>query len=107
MSCADLFLLPSEQESFGLVALEAMSCGVPVVCAGIGGLPEVVMNDETGYLLPVGEIQAMTDAAIGLLSDEDKLRRFRKNARRRAVEHFDSSTLIPRYESFYEEILGI
>jgi N-acetyl-alpha-D-glucosaminyl L-malate synthase BshA len=105
LSCADLFLLPSEQESFGLVALEAMACAVPVVCAAIGGLPEVVIDDETGYLLPVGEIQAMTDAAVGLLADEEKLRRFRQNARQRAVDHFDTSALIPRYESFYEKIL--
>jgi N-acetyl-alpha-D-glucosaminyl L-malate synthase BshA len=105
LSCADLFVLPSEQESFGLVALEAMSCEVPVLGTQIGGLPEVVMHDQTGYLFPVGEIQQMAETAIELLSDPLKLARFRKNARSWAVEHFDSETIIPQYERFYEEVL--
>ena len=105
LSCADLFVLPSEQESFGLVALEAMSCEVPVVGTNIGGLPEVVMNDETGFLFPVGEIQQMADAVIDLLSSPQKLARFRQNARRWAVARFDSEKIIPQYEHFYEEVL--
>jgi len=105
LSCADLFLLPSEQESFGLVALEAMSCEVPVLGTRIGGLPEVVVHDETGYLFGVGEIQQMADAAIDLLSDHPKLTRFRQSARRWAVERFDSEKIIPQYEEFYENVL--
>jgi N-acetyl-alpha-D-glucosaminyl L-malate synthase BshA len=105
LSCADLFVLPSEQESFGLVALEAMSCEVPVLGTSIGGLPEVVAHDETGFLFPVGEVQQMADAAIELLSDEQKLGRFRRCARQWAVERFDSEKIIPRYEQFYEEVL--
>lgn len=105
LSCADLLFLPSEQESFGLTALEAMACEVPVICTRIGGLPEVVIHQETGYLFPVGEIQAMADATIDLLNDEEKLRRFRKNARRRAVDNFDASQVIPQYESTYEAVL--
>ncbi len=106
LSCADLFLLPSEQESFGLVALEAMSCEVPVIGASIGGLPEVVVHNETGFLFPVGEIQRMARAATALLSDEDELRKFRKSARQRAVEMFDASKIIPQYERLYEKVLG-
>ncbi len=105
LSCADLFVLPSEQESFGLVALEAMACEVPVVGTSIGGLPEVVMHEESGFLFPVGEIQQMADAAIDLLLDPQKLARFRQNARSWAVEHFDSEKIIPQYERFYEEVL--
>jgi N-acetyl-alpha-D-glucosaminyl L-malate synthase BshA len=105
LSCADLFVLPSEQESFGLVALEAMSCEVPVIGTKIGGLPEVVVHDETGFLFPVGEIQQMADAAIGLLSDEEKLRRFRRCSRQLAVERFASAKIIPRYEQFYQSVL--
>ena len=105
LSCADLFVLPSEQESFGLVALEAMSCEVPVVGTSIGGLPEVVMHEQSGFLFPVGEIQQMAEAAIDLLSDPQKLARFRQNARSWAVEHFDSEKIIPQYERFYEEVL--
>ncbi len=105
LSCADLLVLPSEQESFGLTALEAMSCEVPVVCTRIGGLPEVVIHEETGYLFPVGEIQTMADAAIDLLKDEEKLRRFRKNARRRAVERFDASKIVPQYEKTYRSLV--
>lgn len=106
LSCADLFLLPSEQESFGLVALEAMSCEVPVIGTTIGGLPEVVVHGETGFLFPVGEIQEMARAAIDLLSDNERLRQFRKSARQRATAHFDASLIIPQYESLYRSVAG-
>ena len=104
--CADLFLLPSEQESFGLTALEAMNCGVPVIGTAVGGLPEVIIHGETGYLLPVGNVAAMAEAAIGLLSDPPRLERFRAQARERAVRSFNADRIIPQYEAFYEEILG-
>ena len=105
LSCADLFVLPSEQESFGLVALEAMACEVPVLGTSIGGLPEVVVHGETGFLFPVGEIQQMADAAIELLSDPLRLERFRRSARAWAVERFDSEKIIPEYERFYQQVL--
>jgi glycosyltransferase involved in cell wall biosynthesis len=98
-------LLPSEQESFGLVALEAMSCGVPVVGSRVGGLPEVVLHGETGYLLPVGEIREMADASVRLLSSPEEHRRMSDGSRKRAREHFEASTIIPQYERLYESLL--
>ena len=103
--CADLFLLPSEQESFGLTALEAMACGVPVICAETGGLPEVISHGETGFLFPVGEIRKMAESVASLLSDPKKHELFRSQARRRASECFNADQIIPQYEAFYEEIL--
>jgi N-acetyl-alpha-D-glucosaminyl L-malate synthase BshA len=104
--CTDLFLLPSEQESFGLTALEAMNCGVPVIAADVGGLPEVIVPGETGYLLPVGDVEGMAAKAVELLSDPARLALFRTQARRRAEKHFDSVRIIPQYESLYEELLS-
>lgn len=106
LSCADVFLLPSEQESFGLVALEAHACGVPVIGAKTGGLPEIVQDGETGYLLPVGEIGLMAYKVLALFSDEELGARFRKTARKRAVSCFDRDLIIPQYEAYYEEILN-
>lgn len=103
--CADLFLLPSEQESFGLTALEAMNCGVPVIATAIGGLPEVITHGETGYLLPVGDIEKMAASAISLLSDPARHDLFKAQARKRAEETFSAAKIIPQYESFYEELL--
>ena len=105
MSCADLFVLPSEQESFGLVALEAQSSALPVIGTAIGGLPEVVLNEQTGFLLPVGEIEDMAEGALRLLKDPSLYDSFRKRARQRAIECFDSELIIPQYEDFYQEIL--
>ncbi len=104
--CTDLFLLPSEQESFGLTALEAMNCGVPIIAADVGGLPEVIVHGETGYLLPVGDIEGMAAKAVDLLSDPAKMSLFRAQARRRAEEHFDAVRIIPQYEALYEELLS-
>ena len=106
MSCADLFLLPSEQESFGLVALEAQSCGVPVIGTSIGGLPEVVADGQTGFLLPVGEISRMAQKALELLSQTEEYAAFQKASRERAARFFDSELIIPQYEAFYQEILN-
>ena len=106
MNCADLFFLPSEQESFGLVALEAQSCGVPVIGATTGGLPEVVENGKTGFLLPVGDIAGMAQRSLELLSKDDLYESFQKQARKRVLDYFDSKSIIPQYEAFYEEILN-
>ena len=106
MNCADLFFLPSEQESFGLVALEAQSCGVPVIGAATGGLPEVVEDGKTGFLLPVGDIEGMAQKSLELLSKDDQYEAFHQEARRRVLDYFDSKSIIPQYEAFYEEILN-
>jgi len=103
--CADLFLLPSEQESFGLTALEAMNCSVPVIATETGGLPEVITHGETGYLYPVGEIKKMAEKSIELLSNPQKHELFKHQARRRATQSFNADQIIPQYEAFYEEIL--
>lgn len=103
--CADLFLLPSEQESFGLTALEAMACGVPVIGTKTGGLPEVITHGETGYLYPVGEIIKMAEKAASLLKDPKKHELFQKQARRRATQFFNADEIIQQYETFYEEVL--
>jgi L-malate glycosyltransferase len=102
---ADLFLLPSESESFGLAALEAMACEVPVVATDIGGIPEVVEDGETGYLLPLGDVPGMAAAALRLLGDEDLRRRFGAAARRRAVERFGQAAVVARYRSIYERVV--
>ncbi len=103
--CADLFLLPSEQESFGLTALEAMNCNVPVIATETGGLPEVITHGETGYLYPVGETKKMAEKSIELLSNPEKHELFKQQARRRATESFNADQIIPQYETFYKEIL--
>jgi len=105
LSCADLFLLPSEQESFGLTALEAMNCGVPVIATDIGGLPELVVHGETGYLFPIGETERMAEAAVALLRDHEQHEIFGRKARDRAVQVFNARQIIPQYEAFYEEVL--
>jgi len=103
---ADLFLLPSDRESFGLVALEAMSCGVPVVGYRAGGLPEVVADGETGYLAGVGEIDRLAGLAGKILADDDLRSGMGRQARQRVREHFHSDIIIPRYEALYERVLS-
>jgi N-acetyl-alpha-D-glucosaminyl L-malate synthase BshA len=105
LKCADVFLLPSEQESFGLAALEALACGVPVVGATTGGLPEVVRHGENGYLYPVGEIRDMALAVIDILSDGQRYQRFSETARKQAIKNFDLKVILPQWEKFYEEVL--
>ena len=102
---ADLFLLPSETESFGLAALEAMACGVPVVAAKVGGLPEVVVEGETGFLTPLGDVAAMTERSLQLLTDTALHLRFRRQAVQRALD-FSTDRIVPRYEAVYEELVG-
>jgi L-malate glycosyltransferase len=103
---ADLFLLPSETESFGLAALEALACEVPVVATRVGGLPEVVVEGETGYLLPVGDVEGMAAAALRLLEDDALRRSFGEAGRRRAVEVFGQDAIVARYRGLYERVVG-
>lgn len=102
----DLFLLPSETESFGMAALEAMASEVPVIATRSGGLPEVVADGETGYLLPVGDVHAMAARGIEILSNDDLRRTLGKRAREVAVKQFDESWIVPRYRDLYERVLS-
>jgi len=102
---ADLLFLPSETESFGLAALEAMACEVPVIASNIGGLPEVVVDGQSGFLRPVGDIDAMVAAAETLLSNEDLRREFGRNGRARAIEHFGQKEIVGRYRELYDEVV--
>lgn len=101
---SDLFLLPSEQESFGLAALEAMAHGVPVVCTEVGGLPEVVENGVSGYLSPVGDISGMAQQVIHILEDKDRHRRFKHQALETSKK-FEIDKVIGQYESLYKEAI--
>ncbi|BDG59483.1 N-acetyl-alpha-D-glucosaminyl L-malate synthase BshA [Caldinitratiruptor microaerophilus] len=104
LSIADVFLLPSIQESFGLAALEAMACGTPVVASRIGGLPEVV--GETGYLLPPDDVDGMVAAALRILTDAAEHDRLAASAVVRVREQFCADRIVPRYEAFYRQVLG-
>lgn len=103
LSVADLFLMPSEKESFGLAALEAMACEVPVISSNAGGLPELNLQGVTGFLSPVGDVEDMTRKAL-LVLDKKNLPVFKANALERAKE-FDISRILPQYESYYSKIL--
>jgi L-malate glycosyltransferase len=106
ISMADVMLLPSEKESFGLVALEAMACGVPVVTTNAGGLPEVVPDGECGFLLPVGDVAGMAERTVRLLTDQDLYRRLSRNSIQRSCETFCHDKITSQYESLYRELLG-
>ena len=102
---ADLFLLPSATESFGLAALEAMACSVPVIASDAGGIPEVVRSGETGYLAPPGDVATMSQRALQVLQDPAEHERLKRNAAARALE-FSADRVVPRYEKLYEEVLA-
>lgn len=106
LSIADLFLLPSAEESFGLAALEAMACGVPVVATRAGGLPEVIEDGVSGYLCPVGDVPAMVEAAVAVLSHPGRREAITAAARRRVEEKFSADRIVPVYEDFYREVLA-
>ena len=103
---ADLFLLPSDRESFGLSALEALASGVPVIGTVAGGLPEVVSNDETGVLCNVGDIDAMSSAAIDLLRNRDRWERMSRCAAQDARQRYAMNEVVAQYEAFYQQALG-
>jgi N-acetyl-alpha-D-glucosaminyl L-malate synthase BshA len=105
LSVCDLFLMPSETESFGLAALEAMACELPVISSNAGGIPELNVDGETGFLCNVGDVATMAEKAIYLLEDETRLAQFKENAKKRA-ELFDINQIVPLYEAFYEKVLA-
>lgn len=104
LSISDLMLLPSETESFGLAALEAMACEVPVVATEAGGMPELVTDGETGFLYPVGEVEEMARGALEILGGE-RQRDLGRAARERAVSQYSADRIVPRYEAYYRELL--
>ncbi len=106
LNAGDVFLMPSQSESFGLSALEAMSCGVPVVSTSVGGLPELNIHNETGYIAEIGDIDRMAKYAIELLTNEKRYNSFSKNSRDRAVKNFDKNLIVPKYVKYYEEVLN-
>lgn len=106
LGCADLFLIPSGEESFGLAALEAMSCKTPVIGSNIGGLPEVIDNNVNGFLHPLGDVDGMANSALELLTNDGLMQSFREQARLKAEQVFAAEKIVPLYEEFYQEILN-
>jgi len=104
LSVSDLFIMPSESESFGLAALEAMACKVPVITSNAGGLPELNIDDFCGYMCNVGDVDDMANKAVTILTNEDTLKYFKENALKRAQD-FDLKKILPIYIEFYKEIL--
>ena len=104
LSVADLFLMPSDSESFGLAALEAMACKVPVISSNTGGLPELNIQGVTGFMSNVGDVDEMAAHSVYILEDEARLNTFKDNALKRAKE-FDLSLVLPVYEAYYQEII--
>lgn len=104
LNIADLFLLPSEYESFGLAALEAMACGVPVISSDSGGLPEINIQGKTGFLSPVGDVEDMARNAVFILQDDTRLAEFKEQALQQA-KTFSIDKILPQYEALYQEVL--
>ncbi|WP_323757555.1 N-acetyl-alpha-D-glucosaminyl L-malate synthase BshA [Roseivirga sp.] len=104
LSVADLFLMPSEKESFGLSALEAMACEVPLVTSDAGGIPELNLHGITGFVSPIGDVEDMTKNALYILKDEN-LPTFKTNALKRAKD-FDITNILPQYEAYYEKVVA-
>jgi N-acetyl-alpha-D-glucosaminyl L-malate synthase BshA len=106
LSSADLFLLASANESFGLAALEAMSMGVPVIATNAEGLPELIRDGETGYLVPVGDVVRMARRAVEVLSSPGRHAALSQASRRLVLERYDATRVIPMYEAFYARVTG-
>ncbi|HUL43072.1 MAG TPA: N-acetyl-alpha-D-glucosaminyl L-malate synthase BshA [Bacteroidota bacterium] len=106
LSAADIFLMPSQSESFGLSALEAMACEIPVVATSIGGLPELIVHGETGFIAEIGDIERMAKYAVDLLTNDQKYTMFAAASRRRAVEVFGAAKVVDQYERYYEQVLS-
>ncbi|HKJ31702.1 MAG TPA: N-acetyl-alpha-D-glucosaminyl L-malate synthase BshA [Balneolales bacterium] len=104
LSISDLFVMPSGSETFGLASLEAMSCSVPVISSNIGGLPELNIHGETGFLCELGDVDAMADYAVKVLNNKELKAEMSRNARKRA-EEFELSKIVTRYEQYYEKVL--
>jgi L-malate glycosyltransferase len=105
LALGDLMIMPSQLESFGLAALEAMACCVPAIATSVGGVPELIDDQVTGMLFPVGAVDEMAASAVELLRDEDRLRAMGKAARRAAQQRYCSTRIIPQYERYYERVL--
>jgi len=106
LSAADVFLLPSAQESFGLAALEAMACEVPVVASRVGGLPEVVEHEVSGFLHAPNDLDGMAASALSVLTNPEHHQRIARAACRRVREHFCAERVVPMYERYYERVVG-
>ncbi|HLX11321.1 MAG TPA: N-acetyl-alpha-D-glucosaminyl L-malate synthase BshA [Bacteroidota bacterium] len=106
LSASDLFLMPSQSESFGLSALEAMACDLPVVSSSVGGLPELVVHGETGYIAEIGDIDRMSRYAIELFTNETKYKMFAEASRKRAHETFGVDKIVDQYEQYYRTVLN-
>jgi glycosyltransferase involved in cell wall biosynthesis len=104
---SDLFLLPSSQESFGLAALEAMACEVPVVASRVGGLPEVIEHGVSGFLHPLDALDEMAQSGIDLLTDAVRHKEVAKAACQRVREQFCAERVVPMYEACYREMVGL
>ena len=106
MSLADVYCLPSADESFGLSALEAMACEVPIVATRVGGVPEVVADNECGYLVPVGDIDQMAERILQLIQDKPLAQRFGRAGRERALTLFPEDKIVSQYESLYQSVIA-
>jgi len=105
LAISDVLLLPSELESFGLVALEAMACEVPVIATRVGGVPEVVRDGIDGYLYEVGDVQAMAEGCLSVLNNPEVRHHLGKAARERATRHFSASKIVLQYEDLYAQTI--
>ena len=106
LSASDVFLIPSGNESFGLAALEAMACGVPVISSDIGGLPEVNVDGVTGYIVKVGDVKALAEKTLALLTDESLRKQMGDAALKHTLDNFTTGKIVPMYEAVYEKALG-